>query len=80
MNARRMAYWWFRFVVSGRFQAASPLIHHRDDGRILVSSPQPDDLSLRAMPRRAECRLRTQAWDSRAERPGKREEAPVEVH
>ncbi|MEH2550838.1 hypothetical protein V1283_007483 [Bradyrhizobium sp. AZCC 2262] len=19
MNARRMAYWWFRFVVSGRF-------------------------------------------------------------
>src|SRR3954449_8771690 len=61
-------------------QAAPPLIHRRDDGRILVSSPQPDDLSLRAMPRRAECRLRTQAWDSRAEGPGKREEAPVEVH
>src|SRR3954471_15210370 len=30
-------------------QAASPLIHRRDEGRVLVSIPQPDDLSLRAM-------------------------------
>ena len=55
-------------------QAASPLIRRRDDGRVLVSSPQLDDLSRRAMPRRAECRLRAQAWTRAPNRPerGKR--------
>ena len=46
MKARRMAYWWFRFVVSGRFlekflKAASPLIRRRDDGRILAHPLSP---------------------------------------
>ena len=67
MKARRMAYWWFRFVVSGRFlekflRLRRPWIHRRDDGRIPVSSPQPDDLSLRAMPRHTECRVGAAAW------------------
>ena len=57
-------------------QAASPLIRRGDDGRVLVSSPQPDGLSRRAMPRRAP----SAGVDSRAEPPGTREEAPVEVH
>ena len=43
-------------------QTASPLIRRGDDGGVLVSSPQPDGLSRPAMPRRAECRLRAQAW------------------
>ena len=33
MKARRMAYWWFRFVVSGRFLEKFLKLRRRDDGR-----------------------------------------------
>ena len=76
MKARRMAYWWFRFVVSGRFlekflKAASPLIRRRDDGRILAHpsarrSLTSGDAEARGMSRR------NGGVDSRAEWLGKR--------
>jgi len=46
-------------------KAGPPLIRRRDDGRILAHPPQPDDLSLQVMPRRAEMLRRNGGIDTR---------------
>ena len=61
-------------------QAAPPLIRRRDDGRILAHPPQPDDLSLQVMPRRAEMLRRNGGVDSPAEWLGKAGDDPVELY